>query len=112
VIFSLLFFFAKFFEAKADLEAIYVSGKPKELASVLRKFTIFMPPRKLRRSVIKWFSWDPHPPLWFRIERAEEYAVKGLKPVRHFLLRSVIDVVKGLFRDLFKIKPEKYVKEE
>jgi len=105
-IFSLLFFFAKFFEAKADLEAIYISGKPRELASALRKFTIFMPPRKLRRSVIKWFSWDPHPPLWFRIERAEEYAAKGLKPVKHFLLRSVIDVVKGLFRDLFKIKPK------
>lgn len=112
VIFSLLFFFAKFFEAKADLEAIYISEKPKELASALRKFTIFMPPRKLRRSAIKWFSWDPHPPLWFRIERAEEYAAKGLKPVRHFLLRSVIDVVKGLFRDLFKIKPKKYMEEE
>lgn len=107
--FTLLFFFAKFFEAKSDLEAIYVSEKPEELASALRKFTIFMPAYKLRRSVLRWFSWDPHPPLWFRIERSEEYAAKGLKPVKHFLLRSVIDIVKGLFRDLFKIKPKKHV---
>ena len=110
--FTLLFFFAKFFEAKSDLEAIYVSGKPKELASALRKFTIFMPAYKLRRSVLRWFSWDPHPPLWFRIERSEEYAAKGLELVKHFLLRSVIDVIKGLFRDLFKLKPKKYIQGE
>jgi len=112
IAFTLLFFFAKFFEAKSDLEAIYVSGKPRELASALRKFTIYIPAYKLRRSVFKWFSWDPHPPLWFRIERSEEYAAKGLKPIKHFLLRSIIDVVKGLLRDLFKIKSKKYVQRE
>ena len=112
IAFTFLFFIAKFFEAKSDLEAIYVSGKPKELASALRKFTIYMPAYKLRRSALKWFSWDPHPPLWFRIERSEEYAAKGLKPVKHFLLRSVVDVIKGLLRDLFKLKPKKYVQGE
>jgi len=111
IAFTFLFFIAKFFEAKSDLEAIYVSGKPKELASALRKFTIYMPAYKLRRSALKWFSWDPHPPLWFRIERSEEYAAKGLKPVKHFLLRSVVDVIKGLLRDLFKLKPKNICRE-
>ena len=70
-----------------------------------------MPAYKLRRSALKWFSWDPHPPLWFRIERSEEYAAKGLKPVKHFLLRSVVDVIKGLLRDLFKLKPKNICRE-
>lgn len=70
---AMIFFIAKFFEAKADLlSAIYI-GKPKSLAQALRKigYQRLALEREPHNKIFDWLKWDPHPPLYFRIKRLE-----------------------------------------
>jgi len=91
VIFWLIFFVAKIFEARADLLSAIVIGKPDKLAMALQKIGY-------RRSegggdgIFSWISWDPHPPLYFRIKR-----LKNLKiiKVESPFLKSAKDVIHG-----------------
>ena len=93
--FSAVYFIAKFFEAKADLEAAKVIGEPQVLAEALRKIGF----RKLQYEKIpsyriqSWLTWDPHPPLYFRIKRLE--SLKTPIRVKHLLLRSALDCISG-----------------
>mgnify|MGYP000023417745 CR=1 FL=1 len=76
-----LFFVAKFIEARADVEAAAVLGSPDPLISALRKLGSRRLAREARSSrLLQWLSWNPHPPLSFRIERLEELrgGVRGL----------------------------------
>jgi len=93
-IMALIFFVAKFFEARADLESAVKIGQPKVLAEALRKIGF----RKLQIERAQagrtgWIGWDPHPPISFRIARLEklETPVK----VKHLLIQSAKDVVNG-----------------
>lgn len=98
-IMALIFFVAKFFEARADLESAVKIGQPKVLAEALRKIGF----RKLqieraRAGRTGWIGWDPHPPISFRIARLEklETPVK----VKHLLIQSAKDVVNGFLATL------------
>jgi len=90
-----IYFVAKFFEARADLESAIKIGNPKVLAGALRKigFRRLQFERVPAARVSDWISWDPHPPIYFRVSRLEkmETPIK----VKHTLFRSARDCIKG-----------------
>jgi len=97
-ILGVMYFVAKFFEARADLESAIEVGNPKVLAEALRKIGF----RKLQfeRSPAyrfqDWISWDPHPPLYFRVARLEKME-KAPVEVKHTLVQSAKDCIRGFF---------------
>jgi len=92
---SVIYFIAKFFEARADLLSAMKIGQPQVLAEALRKIGF----RRLRfeRSpsyrVQSWIGLDPHPPIYFRINRLEK--LKMPSKVKYPLIQSVKDVING-----------------
>jgi heat shock protein HtpX len=99
---TLLFFVAKFLEARADLDAALVTGMPKLLAASLRKLGLW----KFHSSVFEivnvgeWLKWDPHPPLYYRIRTLEKL---DLSKVRHTYLTAIKGCLNG-FINSFKGK--------
>lgn len=91
------YFVAKFFEARADLESAIKIGRPKVLAGALRKIGF----RRLRFErnpsyrIQDWITWDPHPPIYFRVERLEK--MDTTKEVKHTLIQSAKDCIRGFF---------------
>jgi heat shock protein HtpX len=92
---GLIYFVAKFFEARADLESAMKIQNPKVLAEALRKigFRRLQFERSPAIRLQDWITWNPHPPLYFRVARLE----KMEKPpvVKHTLIQSAKDCVKG-----------------
>ncbi|MGQ9596461.1 MAG: M48 family metallopeptidase [Thermoproteota archaeon] len=90
-----VYFIAKFFESKADLESAIRIGNPKTLASALRKIGFRRLYLEARRGYAfqEWIGWDPHPPVYFRVARLEslEEPVK----IKHPLIRSIKDNIRG-----------------
>jgi len=92
---SIIYFIAKFFEARADLQSAIKIGQPKVLAEALQKIGF----RRLQFERIpnyrlqSWIRWDPHPPIYFRIDRLEK--MKTPVEVKHPLIQSVKDVFNG-----------------
>ncbi len=92
---TLVYFVAKFFEARADLQSAIRIGKPEVLASALQKIGF----RKLQFERVpayriqSWLSWDPHPPTYFRISRLQK--LRDPAQVKHPLIQSARDVVSG-----------------
>jgi len=92
------YFVAKFFEARADLESAITVGNPEVLAWALRKIGF----RRLEYERIPayrfqdWITWDPHPPIYFRIERLEKFEEKP-PAVKHTLIQSAKDCIRGFF---------------
>jgi len=95
-----VYFIAKFFEAKADLEAAAKLGHPEVLAEALRKIGFRrlqferMPAYRLQ----EWLGWDPHPPLYFRIARLER--IKDPTNIKHPFIRSIKDNISGFLEAL------------
>ena len=99
VVMALIFFVAKFFETRADLVSAMNIGQPKVLADSLRKIGFSrLQMERSSSNILRWLAWDPHPPLYFRIERLDkmETPVK----VKHPLIQSAKDVVNGFKRSL------------
>ncbi|MDW5562218.1 MAG: M48 family metalloprotease [Methanomassiliicoccus sp.] len=94
----LIFFVAKFFEARADLLSVMVLGRPKVMAESLRKIGFQRLQAEKASPLGSWFRWDTHPPLYFRIERLERMTVPVV--VKHPLWQSAKDVLGG-FRAAF-----------
>jgi len=95
VILGLIYFVAKFFEARADLDSAIKIGNPKVLAGALRKigFRRLQFERSPSARLSDWITWDPHPPFYFRVQRLE-----GLTPdiqIKHTFIRSVKDCIRG-----------------
>jgi heat shock protein HtpX len=94
-----IFFFGKFLESRADLEAGIILGKPKVMAGALKKIGFrrliieerFMEPGVSRFS--EWLRFDPHPPLYFRIQRLESLDLSN--PPKHPLIDSIRAVTRG-----------------
>jgi heat shock protein HtpX len=92
---GIVYFIAKFFEARADLESAMVIGEPQLLPESLRKIGL----RKLQfermptSRVHSWLTWVPHPPTYFRISRLEK--MKTPLQVEHPLIQSAKDVISG-----------------
>jgi len=97
---TMVFFIAKFFEARADLESAMRMGRPKVLAGALRKigFRRLQIERLHSNRVGSWLGMDPHPPLYFRIERLE--SLDESSRIRHPFLRSVLDCINGFLSTL------------
>jgi heat shock protein HtpX len=97
-ILGLIYFVAKFFEARADLESAMKIQNPRVLAEALRKigFRRLQFERSPAMRVQEWITWNPHPPLYFRIARLERFAEKTPK-IKHTLIQSAKDCIQGFF---------------
>lgn len=93
-----IYFVAKFFEARADLESAIKIGNPKVLAEALRKigFRRLQFERSRAYRLQEWITWDPHPPLYFRIARLEKMEDTPIE-VKHTLIQSAKDCIRGFF---------------
>jgi heat shock protein HtpX len=95
VAFSVIYFIAKFFEGRADLDAAVKLGQPKVLAEALQKIGFRrlqferIPAYRLR----EWIGWDPHPPIYFRVARLEK--LETPEQIKHPLIQSIRDNLKG-----------------
>jgi heat shock protein HtpX len=97
-ILGLIYFVAKFFEARADLESAMKIQNPRVLAEALRKigFRRLQFERSPAMRVQEWITWNPHPPLYFRIARLEGFAENAPK-IKHTLIQSAKDCIQGFF---------------
>jgi heat shock protein HtpX len=91
---TLIFFIAKFFEARADLTSAIMMGQPKVMARSLEKigFHRLLFERTPSFRLQEWIGLDSHPPIYFRVNRLENLSSEN---IRHPLLQSIKDVVKG-----------------
>jgi heat shock protein HtpX len=97
---TIIYFIAKFFEARADLISAMIVGQPKILAEALEKigFKRLLYERVPAYRVQEWISLEPHPPIYFRVDRLEKLEVPV--NVRHPLIKSAKDVTNGFFASL------------
>jgi heat shock protein HtpX len=93
-----IFFVAKFFEARADLDSAIKIGNPKDLAEALRKigFRRLELERTRAARIQEWITWNPHPPTYFRIDRLENFGEKPVE-VKHTFIQSAKDCIRGFF---------------
>jgi heat shock protein HtpX len=94
-----IFFIAKFFEARADLLSAIIIGRPNVLAGSLEKigFQRLLYERTPSFRVQEWLGLDPHPPIYFRVDRLEKFSLEKSK---HPLLQSIKDVTAGFISSL------------
>jgi len=92
--FTVLFFVAKFLEARADLDAAVMTGQPKILAESLRKLGFYKYHSRVFELVNsgEWLKWDPHPPLYYRIKTLDNLDVTKMK---HTFLSAIKGCVRG-----------------
>jgi len=95
LILGLIYFVAKFFEARADLDSAFKIGDPKILAGALRKigFRRLQFERSAATRVTDWITWDPHPPIYFRVQRLEK--LDPNTKVKHPFIQSAKDCIRG-----------------
>jgi len=97
---TMLFFIAKFFEARADLDSYIILGSGDPLINALLKIAFpsaFIERYKAYR-IRSWLRWNPHPPVYFRILRLG--SLTSNETVKHPLLKSINDCVRGFLLDL------------
>ena len=98
---AVVYFIAKFFESRADLEAATRIGEPEVMASALRKIgfqKLELEKGRLSR-VFDWLGWDTHPPIYFRVGRLER--LRNPERVRHPMIQSISDNTRGFLAALF-----------
>jgi heat shock protein HtpX len=98
---SIVYFVAKFFESRADLEAAVRIGEPEVMASALRKigFQKLQLERVRLSRVFDWLGWDTHPPIYFRVGRLER--LRNPEKVKHSMIQSISDNAQGFVEALF-----------
>jgi len=96
---TLIFFIAKFFEARADLTSAIMMGQPKVMATALEKigFHKLLFERTPSFRLQEWVGLDSHPPIYFRVDRLESL---GDTTIKHPLIQSIRDVVQGFLATL------------
>jgi heat shock protein HtpX len=94
-IMTIIYFIAKFFEARADLISAMVIGQPKILADALEKigFKKLLYERMPAFRLQEWIRMDPHPPVYFRIARLRK--LEGSDKIKHPLVQSASEVTRG-----------------
>jgi heat shock protein HtpX len=92
---TLIFFIAKFFEARADLTSAIVIHQPKILAEALEKigFKRLLYERVPSFRIQEWTSLDPHPPIYFRVDRLRK--LQDLTHIKYPLFQSAKEVTRG-----------------
>ena len=99
IAFGIIFLVGKFLETRADTESAAVIGEPGLLASALTKigFTqLYFEKYSPRARFLDWLRYDPHPPIYFRVQRLSRIARDGGK-ITHTLLVSIRDCISGFF---------------
>ncbi|MDA4136978.1 MAG: M48 family metalloprotease [Thaumarchaeota archaeon] len=99
IAFSIVYLVGKFLETRADTESAVVLGGPSFLASALTRigFTqLYYERYSPRMRFLDWLRFDPHPPIYFRIQRLSRMARSGGK-ITHTLLTSIRDCISGFF---------------
>jgi heat shock protein HtpX len=93
-----IFFIAKFFEARADLVSAIKMGQPEVLAGALEKigFQRLLYERTPSFRLQEWLGLDPHPPVYFRVNRLEK--LEAPARIRYPLIQSIKDILAG-FRE-------------
>jgi heat shock protein HtpX len=96
---TLIFFIAKFFEARADLTSAIMMGQPKVMAKSLEKigFHRLLFERTPSFRLQEWVGLDSHPPIYFRVDRLEKL---GEETIKHPLVQSIKDVFRGFASSL------------
>ena len=96
---TLIFFIAKFFEARADLTSAIMMGQPKVMAKSLEKigFHRLLFERTSSFRLQEWVGLDSHPPIYFRVDRLEKL---GDEEIKHPLVQSIKDVFRGFAASL------------
>jgi len=89
----------KVLETRADTESAVTLGNPQTLATALTEIGMrqfyhekYSPVAKL----LDWFQFDPHPPIYFRIQRLSNFP-KDPGKVKHITLLSIKDCIVGFF---------------
>jgi len=97
---TVTYFIAKFFEARADLTSAIVIGQPQVLAKALEKigFKRLMYERIPAYRIQEWISFDPHPPIYFRVNRLTK--LENADKIKHPLVQSAKEVTKGFLDSL------------
>jgi heat shock protein HtpX len=97
---TIVYFIAKFFEARADLISAMVIGQPQILANALERigFQRILYERMPAFRVQEWISMDPHPPIYFRIARLQKLGDKT--EIAHPLIQSAREVTRGFLSSL------------
>lgn len=100
VLSTITYFIAKFFEARADLTSAIVMGQPNILANALEEigFKRLLIERVPSYRIQEWISFDPHPPIYFRVNRLRKF--KEGTVIKHPLLRSASEVTRGFLHSL------------
>jgi len=100
VVMTVIYFVAKFFEARADLVSAIVIGQPQVLAEALEKigFRRLMFERTPSFRIQEWLSLEPHPPIYFRVNRLENLTVPV--EVKHPLIQSAKEVINGFLASI------------
>lgn len=94
-IMTIIYFIAKFFEARADLISAIVIGQPQTLADALEKigFQKILYERMPAFRIQEWIRMDPHPPIYFRIARLRKLG--DAAKIKHPLIQSAREVTRG-----------------
>jgi heat shock protein HtpX len=94
-IMTVIFFIAKFFEARADLTSAIMMGQPKTMGKSLEKigFHRLLFERTPSFRLQEWVGLDSHPPIYWRIARMEK--LDEPVQVKHPLIQSIKDVLSG-----------------
>jgi heat shock protein HtpX len=97
---TVLFFIAKFFEARADLVSAMVVRRPQVLAKALEEigFKRLLTERVPQYRIQEWISLDPHPPIYFRVARLRKIGEET--KIKYPLWQSAKDVVRGFLDSL------------
>ncbi len=100
VLSTITYFIAKFFEARADLTSAIVMGQPNILANALEEigFKRLLIERVPSYRIQEWISFDPHPPIYFRVNRLRKF--KEGTVVKHPLWQSASEVTRGFLSSL------------
>jgi len=97
---GVIYFIAKFFEARADLDSAITLGHPALLAGALRKigYRRIQLERLHSNRIDSWLGWNPHPPISFRVDRLEN--LEEPQKIKHPFIKSIKDCINGLLDEL------------
>jgi heat shock protein HtpX len=102
VIFAIIFSIGKVLETRADTESAAKLGEPGVLASALTNIgfrQLYAEKYSRGARFLDWLTFDPHPPIYFRVQRLSELATSGRK-IGNTLVVSIRDCVSGFLKTL------------
>jgi heat shock protein HtpX len=103
MIFAIIFSVGKVLETRADTESAAKLGEPGVLASALTNIgfrQLYAEKYSRGARFLDWLTFDPHPPIYFRVQRLSELATSGGE-VGNTLLVSIRDCLTGFLDALW-----------